>query len=56
MNLKINDYIIGKTLGVGAFAKVKSKILIIEAKHQITEKEVAIKIVSKNKIKQGENL
>jgi hypothetical protein len=33
MNLKIDDYIIGKTLGVGAFAKVKSNKIKKEAKH-----------------------
>lgn len=54
MNFKIDNYIIGKTLGVGAFAKVKSFFKYwLEARHIISEKEVAIKIISKSRIKQN---
>eukprot|EP00047_Mylnosiga_fluctuans_P014026 m.34765 g.34765 ORF g.34765 m.34765 type:complete len:686 (-) comp5263_c0_seq1:268-2325(-) len=42
---RIGNYIIGKTLGEGAFAKVK------EAVHAITGTSVAIKILNKNKIR-----
>lgn len=44
-NLKIEHYILGKTLGVGAFGKVKL------AKHEITGDHVAIKIINKKRMK-----
>lgn len=43
--LKIEHYILGRTLGVGAFGKVKM------AKHDITNVNVAIKIINKRKMK-----
>ncbi len=43
---RVGNYIIGKTLGEGAFAKVKA------ATHVISGQQVAIKIISKNKIKE----
>ena len=51
--LKIEHYILGRTLGVGAFGKVKSKFIlhIIVAKHDITNVNVAIKIINKRKMK-----
>lgn len=42
---RIGNYIIGKTLGEGAFAKVKAGV------HAITGTNVAIKIINKTKIK-----
>ncbi|KAL4460221.1 hypothetical protein ABPG73_022552 [Tetrahymena malaccensis] len=42
--LKIEHYLVGKTLGCGASGKVKL------AKHDITGKEVAIKIINKKKM------
>ena len=36
MDLTIDDYVIGKTLGVGSFCKVKSFILIQVARHITT--------------------
>jgi hypothetical protein len=56
MNFKIDDFIVGKTLGAGAFGKVKCKNLIKEAKHIITDEEVAIKIISNLHIKPAENI
>ena len=44
-NERIGNYIVGKTLGEGAFAKVKS------ATHAITGTHVAMKIINKTKIK-----
>ena len=41
----LGSYKIGKTLGIGAFGKVKLGI------HVITGQKVAVKILSKNKIK-----
>ena len=51
--LKIEHYILGRTLGVGAFGKVKSILFIINkvAKHDITNVNVAIKIINKRKMK-----
>lgn len=43
--LKLDHYIIGKTLGVGGFGKVKL------AKHEFTGCPVAIKMVNKKKVK-----
>lgn len=42
---RIGHYILGKTLGVGTFGKVKI------ATHQLTGHEVAIKILNRQKIK-----
>eukprot|EP00051_Salpingoeca_urceolata_P013478 m.169274 g.169274 ORF g.169274 m.169274 type:complete len:825 (+) comp17802_c1_seq3:2413-4887(+) len=42
---RIGDYILGKTLGEGAFAKVKL------ATHCVTGSEVAVKVVMKHKIR-----
>ena len=42
---KIGNYILGKTLGEGAFAKVKSAV------HSITGARVAVKVLQKTKIK-----
>lgn len=42
---RIGNYILGKTMGEGAFAKVK------EAVHSLTGARVAMKIVNKSKIK-----
>ena len=44
-NERIGNYILGKTLGEGAFAKVKAAV------HAITGTSVAMKIVNKNKIR-----
>lgn len=51
--LKIEHYIIGRTLGVGAFGKVKCKIYFEYevARHDITNTHVAIKIINKKKMK-----
>uniref|UniRef100_A0A915J733 Protein kinase domain-containing protein n=1 Tax=Romanomermis culicivorax TaxID=13658 RepID=A0A915J733_ROMCU len=43
--LKIGHYIIGETLGVGTFGKVKSGI------HEISGHKVALKILNRQKIK-----
>jgi 5'-AMP-activated protein kinase, catalytic alpha subunit len=43
--LKIDHYIIERTLGVGGFGKVKL------ARHEFTGSEVAIKIINKKKMK-----
>jgi len=43
--IKIDHYIIEKTLGVGGFGKVKL------ARHEYTGSEVAIKIINKSKMK-----
>ncbi|RWS23585.1 serine/threonine protein kinase-like protein [Leptotrombidium deliense] len=43
--IKIGHYILGETLGVGTFGKVKT------AKHQLTGHKVAIKILNRQKIK-----
>ena len=60
-NLKIEHYIIGKTLGVGAFGKVKRSYFYSSpclyffnfpvAKHEITGNHVAIKIINKKRMK-----
>lgn len=61
-NLKIEHYIIGKTLGVGAFGKVKRSYFsslpyayiffnFPVAKHEITGNHVAIKIINKKRMK-----
>lgn len=42
---RIGNYIIGKTLGEGAFAKVKAAV------HVVTGSNVAIKMINKTKIK-----
>ncbi len=39
-----NKYILGKTLGVGTFGKVKV------AEHELTGHEVAVKIINRQKI------
>jgi len=44
-SLKIEHYILGKTLGIGAFGKVKI------AKHEFTGNDVAIKIINKKRMK-----
>ena len=57
MAFKIEHYIMGETIGVGSFAKVKSKFslninnIYIEATHEFTGSEVAIKIINKQHIK-----
>ncbi|XP_022647478.1 5'-AMP-activated protein kinase catalytic subunit alpha-2-like isoform X2 [Varroa destructor] len=43
--VKIGHYILGETLGVGTFGKVKT------AKHQLTGHKVAVKILNRQKIK-----
>ncbi|XP_064389365.1 5'-AMP-activated protein kinase catalytic subunit alpha-2-like [Halichondria panicea] len=43
--LKIGRYVLGDTLGHGSFGKVK------KAKHELTEHEVAVKILNRQKIK-----
>lgn len=43
--IKIGHYILGETLGVGTFGKVKT------AKHQLTGHKVAVKILNRQKIK-----
>ncbi|XP_053209745.1 5'-AMP-activated protein kinase catalytic subunit alpha-2-like [Panonychus citri] len=43
--IKIGHYILGETLGVGTFGKVKT------AKHQLTGHKVAVKILNREKIK-----
>jgi len=57
-SLKIEHYVLGKTLGIGAFGKVKStpsskthpyKVLV--AKHELTGNDVAIKIINKKRMK-----
>jgi 5'-AMP-activated protein kinase catalytic alpha subunit len=52
-SLKIEHYTLGRTLGVGAFGKVKSTkcLLITVGKHDITNVNVAIKIINKRKMK-----
>ena len=57
MAFKIEHYLIKETIGVGSFAKVKSTInsiyyspkpyFYIEAVHEFTKTEVAIKIINK---------
>ena len=47
---KINNYIIGKTIGKGSFGKVKL------AKHILTNEKVAIKILEKSAIKNDKDL
>ena len=42
----VGDYLLGATLGEGTFGKVKHAI------HGVTKKEVAIKILDKEKIQQ----
>jgi serine/threonine protein kinase len=50
--IKIGHYILGKTIGTGGFAKVKSTIWIdIAARHDLTNIEVAVKIINKKKMK-----
>ena len=59
--VKIGHYILGETLGVGTFGKVKSKkslwfVLVINefsiaASHQLTGHKVAVKILNRQKIK-----
>lgn len=44
-SLKIEHYVLGKTLGIGAFGKVKI------AKHELTGNDVAIKIINKKRMK-----
>lgn len=44
-SIKIGHYILGKTLGIGSFGKVKI------ATHQITNHKVAVKILNRQKIK-----
>ena len=58
MSVKLEHYIISKTLGVGAFGKVKRKIVSLSeklqnlvAKHEISNTEVAIKIINKKKVR-----
>eukprot|EP00559_Dactyliosolen_fragilissimus_P005621 CAMPEP_0184870584 /NCGR_PEP_ID=MMETSP0580-20130426/38028_1 /TAXON_ID=1118495 /ORGANISM="Dactyliosolen fragilissimus" /LENGTH=114 /DNA_ID=CAMNT_0027372739 /DNA_START=67 /DNA_END=407 /DNA_ORIENTATION=+ len=46
-NRRIGPYILGKGLGVGTFGKVK------HATHSVTKKEVAIKIIDKQQIRQN---
>ncbi|XP_004345488.1 5'-AMP-activated protein kinase catalytic subunit alpha-2 [Capsaspora owczarzaki ATCC 30864] len=43
--VKIGQYVLGATLGVGSFGKVK------RARHEFTGHEVAVKILNRNKIK-----
>lgn len=61
-SLKIDHYILSKTLGVGSSGKVKrrsflkkhgSKLLFffLVARHEITGTQVAIKIINKKKMK-----
>nr|XP_027196161.1 5'-AMP-activated protein kinase catalytic subunit alpha-2-like [Dermatophagoides pteronyssinus] len=44
-SIKIGHYILGETLGIGSFGKVKI------ATHQITDHKVAVKILNRQKIK-----
>ena len=43
--IKIGHYILGETLGIGSFGKVK------DARHQLTGHKVAVKILNRQKIK-----
>lgn len=50
--VKIGHYILGKTIGNGGFARVKSiSISIVVAKHDLTNIEVAVKIINKKNMK-----
>ncbi len=57
-SLKIEHYVLGKTLGIGAFGKVKSTLSskthldkLLVAKHELTGNDVAIKIINKKRMK-----
>lgn len=49
---KIGHYILGKTLGLGGFGKVKGiHEADVEAVHEFTGTKVAVKIINKKKMK-----
>ena len=59
-SLKIEHYVLGKTIGMGASSKVKSivsiltysnQLLGIVARHEFCNTNVAIKIINKKKMK-----
>ncbi|CAL8277245.1 unnamed protein product [Merluccius merluccius] len=47
--VKIGHYILGDTLGVGTFGKVKGKCLV--GQHELTKHQVAVKILNRQKIR-----
>lgn len=50
--VKIGHYILGKTIGTGGFARVKSiYIHNLVARHDLTNIEVAVKIINKKNMK-----
>ena len=46
----LSHYIITKTIGTGAFGRVKRKVYAV-AKHILTKEKVAIKVINKSKVK-----
>ncbi len=49
---KIGHYILGRTIGSGAYAQVRGIfVLNAEAKHDLTGVRVAVKIINKPKMK-----